>query len=181
MLVDDPHRVEDASSESARERVVDWLTGTMSTRADDPRSGAHVVIGQRVHERDAFGHLLERGGWEHLCPPAEFEAEHPHRCPGDPRTQAGELLWPERFGPEAIDGLRRDLGSYAYAAQFQQRPAPAGGGIFERRWWRWYPPEGYLPEFSENSSRAGIPPSATRRAQTTSSASCGAGRAPIAT
>ncbi len=149
VLVDDPHRIEEASSDAARERVVDWLTRTMSTRANDPRSGTHVAVGQRVHERDVFGHLLERGGSEHLCLAAEFEPDHPARCADDPRTEPGQLLWPERFGRAEIDGLKRDLGSYAYAAQFQQRPAPAGGGIFERGWWRWYHPEGYLPDFTE--------------------------------
>jgi hypothetical protein len=29
-----------------------------------------VVIGQRCHEQDLIGHLLERGGWEHLNLPA---------------------------------------------------------------------------------------------------------------
>ena len=151
VLMDDVHRIEDAPSDSIRQRAVDWATGPMRSPADDPRSGAYILIGQRVHERDVFGHLLERGGVDdHLCLPAEFEPDHPHRVSDDPRKQAGELLWPERFGPEEIDVLKRDLGSYAYAAQFQQRPAPATGGIFERAWWRSYPDDmRALPDFDE--------------------------------
>ena len=34
--------------------------------------------------------------------------------------------------------LKRKLGSYAYAGQFQQRPSPAGGGIFKKWWWRYW-------------------------------------------
>ena len=32
------------------------------------------------------------------------------------------------------------MGSYRYAGQYQQRPAPAEGGIFKRFWWRYWRP-----------------------------------------
>jgi predicted phage terminase large subunit-like protein len=54
----------------------------------------------------------------------------------DPRCQAGELLWPARFDAEAVERLKRTLGSYAAAGQLQQRPAPAEGGILKRHWWK---------------------------------------------
>ena len=64
----------------------------------------------------------------------------------DPRTQPGELLWPERFGPKEIADLKISLGSYAAAGQLQQRPSPAGGGIFKRHWFKfWQPPGANLP------------------------------------
>ena len=56
--------------------------------------------------------------------------------PQDPRTTDGELLWPERFSRKAIDELKVQFrstgGSYAEAAQLQQRPVPRGGGMFNR-------------------------------------------------
>jgi hypothetical protein len=60
----------------------------------------------------------------------------------DPRTQPGELLWPERFGPTEIADLKVSLGNYAAAGQLQQRPSPAGGGIFKRHWFRYWQPRG---------------------------------------
>jgi hypothetical protein len=60
----------------------------------------------------------------------------------DPRTQPGELLWPERFGPTEIAELKVSLGSYAAAGQHQQRPSPAGGGIFKRHRFRYWQPRG---------------------------------------
>jgi hypothetical protein len=57
---------------------------TGSTRINDPTSGAFVVIGQRVHEADLFGHLINRPRWRHVCLPAEYEPDH---------TRAGEELW----------------------------------------------------------------------------------------
>jgi hypothetical protein len=56
---------------------------------------------QRLHEDDLTGHLLEQGGWQHLCLPAEYEPAHPFVWPDDPRTEPGELLWPEHFGADA--------------------------------------------------------------------------------
>jgi hypothetical protein len=68
--------------------------------------------------------------------PAEFEPER--RCStsigwSDPREQCGELLWPEKVTRADLEELKVPLGSYRYAGQYQQRPAPAEGGIFKRR------------------------------------------------
>ena len=45
-----------------------------------------------------------------------------------------ELLDPVRFPRETVEKLKRDMGSYAYAGQYQQRPAPREGGLFKRAW-----------------------------------------------
>jgi predicted phage terminase large subunit-like protein len=146
IVCDDAHKIEEAYSDTIREGVLDWWDHTMSTRLNDPRSGAMVHIGQRVHQRDLAGHVLSQGGWDHLCLPAEFEPTHPFVWPDDPRREPGELLCPERVGVQEIETLKNSLGTYAAAGQLQQRPAPAGGGIFERRWWRYYDPKEPLPE-----------------------------------
>src|SRR5207249_2393756 len=90
------------------------------------------------------GHFLEQGGWEHLRLPAEYESPGCVTSIGwsDPRTEHAELLWPERYGPEEIESLKRSMGSYAAAGQLQQRPSPAGGGLFKRHWWRYWQPAG---------------------------------------
>ena len=144
VVCDDPHNVQEAESDSVRKGTTDWWDIVMSTRVNDPRTAAKVVVMQRCHQRDLSGHLLEQGGWEHLCLPAEYEK------PGcstsvdwsDPRTEQSELLWPDRFGPEELESLKRSLGSYAAAGQLQQRPSPAGGGIFKRHWFRYVQPRG---------------------------------------
>src|SRR5262249_14740827 len=90
------------------------------------------------------GHLLEQGGWEHLCLPAEYEGPPCVTSMGwsDPRTEHGDLLWPARFGTVEVEDLKRSLGSYAAAGQLQQRPSPAGGGIFKRHWFKYFQPRG---------------------------------------
>lgn len=138
IVIDDPHKADEAESDVMREAVLDWHDGTMSTRLNDPRVGAEVIIMQRVHEADLAGHLLARGGWEHLCLPAEYEPTHPFVWPDDPRTHPGELLWPDRVGQPELDELKETLGSYRAAGQLQQRPAPLEGGILKRSWWQYY-------------------------------------------
>jgi predicted phage terminase large subunit-like protein len=121
-----------------RQAVLDWHDETWTSRLNNRKTGAMVLIMQRLHESDLTGHLLDKGGWEHLCLPNEYEPSHPFTWPDDPRTTAGELLWPDRIDEPATTDLKRDLGSYGYAGQYQQRPAPAAGGIFQTAWWRYY-------------------------------------------
>ncbi len=136
-VYDDPHKVEEVEGDDQREKVARWHDRTMSSRiAGDPEKAAEVLIMQRLHEGDLTGHLLEKGSWTHLCLPAEYEPKHPFIWPDDPRTERGELLWPERYGRKFLETEKREMGSYAYAGQFQQLPAPSEGGIFDRRWWR---------------------------------------------
>ncbi|MGA2186680.1 MAG: hypothetical protein ABSH47_27015 [Bryobacteraceae bacterium] len=116
----------------------------MSTRVNDPKTAARVVVMQRCHQQDLSGHLLEQGGWEHLCLPAEYETSRRATSIGfvDPRHDRGKLLWPERFGPAELESLKRSLGSYATAGQLQQRPTPTEGGLLKRHWFRYWQPRG---------------------------------------
>jgi predicted phage terminase large subunit-like protein len=142
LICDDPHSVQEAESDTVRMGTVDWWDMVMSTRLNDPRTAAKVIVMQRCHEQDLSGHVLEQGGWEYLCLPAEYEVTTRVTSIGwsDPRMEPGELLWPERFGSREIDGLKRSLGSYGTAGQLQQRPSPAEGGIIKRHWWRYWEP-----------------------------------------
>jgi predicted phage terminase large subunit-like protein len=149
VVVDDPHHVGEAESDTIRQGVLDWWDQVMSTRLNDPRNGAMIIVMQRVHENDLAGHVLQQGDYEELKLPAEYEGSQQVTSIGwrDPRTETGELLWPERFGREEINGLKRSLGSYGTASQLQQRPSPAEGGILKRHWWKFY--RDAPPKFSE--------------------------------
>jgi predicted phage terminase large subunit-like protein len=143
IVCDDPHNVKEAESDAMRQGVLSWFDTVLSTRANDPQRAGWVIILQRCHQDDLAGHVLEQGGWEHLNLPMEYESDRRcETCIGwrDPRASEGELLWPARFGLGEVADAKRVLGSYAYSAQFQQRPSPAGGGIFQRHWWRYWRP-----------------------------------------
>jgi predicted phage terminase large subunit-like protein len=140
VIVDDPHNVKDATSDIIRQGVLDWWDQVMSTRLNDLKTGAMVIVMQRVHENDLAGQVLRQGGYDSLILPAEYEGDSHLTSIGwrDHRREPGELLWPERFGSEEIAALKKTMGSYAAAAQLQQRPAPAEGGILKRQWWRFW-------------------------------------------
>lgn len=158
LVIDDPHQVQDVESEVVRTEVSDWWDSTVQTRLNDPETGAFILIMQRVHQSDLTGHILANQDssdpWTHLCIPAEFEEDHPHKFytslssakdQYDPRTEEGQLLWPERFTEKSLNRLKKGLGTYASAGQLQQRPSPKGGGILRASWWRkWEKP---IPNF----------------------------------
>jgi predicted phage terminase large subunit-like protein len=150
IVIDDPHSAASARSAAERESAIEWYDGTIPTRLNDPDRSSIVVVAQRLHERDLSGHLLDAtdSDWTHLCLPARYEPTHPLVSParitlpsgatiaGDRRTVPGETLDVVRLSDARLDELERDLGSYGFAGQMQQRPAPAEGGMFKRSWWQ---------------------------------------------
>ena len=101
IVCDDPHNVQEAESDSIRKTTTDWYDVVMSTRVNDPRTAAQVVVMQRCHQRDLSGHLLEQGGWEHLCLPAEYEGPTRATSIGfsDPRDEPGNCCGLSGSGP----------------------------------------------------------------------------------
>jgi hypothetical protein len=61
VVIDDPHSVDGAESDTERKTAVDWWTGTMSTRLNNLATGHRIVIQQRLHESDLTGELIESG------------------------------------------------------------------------------------------------------------------------
>lgn len=138
VIIDDPHSTKKAESEADRKTAIRIFRESLPTRLNNPEKSAIVVIMQRLHEDDVSGEILKNDlGYEHLMLPMEYEEKHPHKsvtCLGfeDPRTEEGELLFPERFPAEVVERDKKALGSFAVAGQFQQRPDPRGGGIVKR-------------------------------------------------
>jgi len=142
VIMDDPQDPSQAHSEAERRSVIEFCDRTLATRLDDAKTGTQILVMQRLHEEDVTGHFLEQGGWEYVRLPMTAEKAETLSFPISQRTYEraeGELLIPERFGPEEVAELKKRLGSYGAAAQLQQRPAPEEGGMLKRAWWREYP------------------------------------------
>ena len=140
IIVDDLHNPQQADSDAQREAALRFFRETLSTRLDTPKTGAIVVVMQRLHEADLSARCLELG-YRHLCLPVEADAATDIVFPVSGRvvTRApGHLLWPAREGPTELALQRRQLGSTAFDTQYQQRPAPAGGRLFKRAWFKFY-------------------------------------------
>lgn len=166
VLLDDPHNVKEAESDTVRTETVRWFREAMSNRLNNMEKSAIIVIMQRVHEDDVSGNILaEELGYVHLMIPLEFEPDRrtvtylPPLAPAgandvvmppalfwaDPRTVEGQCFWPERFPAKALAEIKL-LGEHAVAGQYQQRPEPRGGGLFKRAYWRRYPmPDAQFP------------------------------------
>lgn len=135
IIVDDPHDPRDSAA--AIQKVLDGWDIAVSSRTNDPRRSIRCGVMQCVTEGDFSDHVRKQG-WGHLCLPMEFEPERVIVSPmgwRDPRT-AGECLHPARFPAHVLEQIKLERGSYAYAAQYQQRPAPIAGGIIQRAWFR---------------------------------------------
>lgn len=145
VILDDPLSVDQALSEADLKNAEITFTESLPTRLNNERS-AKIVIMQRLAEDDTSGIILSRNlDYVHLCLPMEFDPMR--RCSTsigftDPRKEAGELLFPERFGRRQVEDLKATMGPYAAAGQLQQEPAPRGGGIIQREWWQVWPPGG---------------------------------------
>lgn len=136
VIIDDPHSTESSESDADRATTTRIFRESVPTRLNDPKASAIIVIMQRLHEDDVSGQIMKLGlGYEHLMLPMEFEPDR--ACSTsigfhDPRTVDGELLFPARFPREVVERDKVPMGSYAVAGQFQQRPAPRSGGMFQR-------------------------------------------------
>lgn len=129
VIVDDPHKAEEASSQAALTRARDWFDGTLLSRLDDRERGRLIVVMQRLHVDDLAGHLLAQGGWHHLNLRAIAEdGEVVPLGPGRHHVRkAGEVLQKGRDTVEGFEPLKRQMGSTLFSAQFQQAPIPPGG------------------------------------------------------
>jgi predicted phage terminase large subunit-like protein len=161
ICVDDPHKVGEGESQTKRENVLTWWDEVMSSRGNDPETFCKVIVMQRVHEKDLSGHVLEKGGYEHLCLPAEYVPKIYSTSIGwsDPRKVEKQLLWPQRFNQVALDSLKKELGSQATQSQLQQNPMVSEGGLFKREWWRTYrelPELKRIVQFWDTAQKVGI-------------------------
>lgn len=118
LLLDDPHKADEARSEIMRQNVIDWFQNTLESRKNSPDTPI-ILIMQRLHEKDLSGWLLDGGNgeqWEHLC----LAAIQPD----------DSALWPEKHSLLELKRMR-DSAPYIFAGQYQQSPTTPEGNIFK--------------------------------------------------
>lgn len=164
IILDDAHNIKESESEVVRQETVRWFRESMSDRLNSLTTGIIVVVMQRAHSEDVAGTILDlQLPYCHLMVPMEFDWDRqvdedgkareteigwsdPRFIEHEPEQCNGMLAWPERFPEDEVAALRTVKGPYAYAGQYQQAPAPRGGGIFKRAWWQvWDAPDGKFP------------------------------------
>jgi predicted phage terminase large subunit-like protein len=136
VLFDDLIGVQDANSPSKRAEANEWFRESAQNRVNDLNLSSRILIMQRVHQDDP-GALAMKMGYEPLIIPMEWD-ESLRRITSigwtDPRTEPGELAFPERFPKVEVDNFKdaeTGIGAFAYSAQYQQQPVPRKGAMFD--------------------------------------------------
>jgi predicted phage terminase large subunit-like protein len=139
IIIDDPNKAQDVSSEVKRNTVNEYYSGTLYSRLTNKAEGVIVLVQQRLHANDLSGFLLEAGGWTHVCVPirAPRDARYPISGTRSYHRRAGEILQPERNTIEVIEEVRGTMGSFNFEAQYQQNPVPPDGQIIKKAWLRY--------------------------------------------
>lgn len=119
IIIDDPHKADEARSDVVRQGVIEWFQNTLESRKNDPENTPIILIMQRLHEKDLAGWLLGGGNgeeWDSVILPAIQED--------------GTALWPEKHSIEMLHRMRQ-AAPYTFAGQYGQKPAPPEGNIFK--------------------------------------------------
>jgi predicted phage terminase large subunit-like protein len=143
IIIDDPLKPDEAFSDTQRKSVNDWFDNTLYSRLNDKRRGCIILIMQRLHEDDLVGHVLGLEPWKVIRFPAIAEEDEAYTAQtpyGKARFErhAGQPLHVDREPLEVLNRMREALGEYNFAGQYQQAPAPLGGGIIKSGWFRTY-------------------------------------------
>ena len=151
IIIDDPLKPDEALSETQRNAVNAWYDHTLYSRLNDKKSGCIILIMQRLHEDDLVGTFLARGIIESCgFPPSPKKRRlMPLRHLLVSGFSAG---WDKRCTPirESLEILHKHpetQGEYHFAGQYQQAPAPLGGGIVKIGWFKTYNPNQLPPKF----------------------------------
>lgn len=145
LVIDDPikDRME-ADSPTIRDTLWLWFTQVIASRLMD-ETGRILLIQTRWHQDDLIGRLTdphnsyydpeEAADWRIIDLPALANEDGK-----DPlRRDAGDPLWPGRFGRQYLESLRR-RDARGFSALYQGKPSPAGGTFFSVDWLQTYRP-----------------------------------------
>lgn len=139
LIIDDPYKdAKQADSKAWAQTVRDFWSEVALPRL---APGAPVVLIQtRWREDDLAGWLAATGDdWTVLNIPAQADHD-PDRGQVDVLGREPGTYMPSARGRTDVDWekKKREVGSRAWNALYQGRPAPAEGSIFQRSWWREY-------------------------------------------
>lgn len=118
LVVDDPYKNrQDADSPTVRASTLAWFTSTAMTRVEP--GGSALIVHTRWHRDDLIGSLErdEEVDWEVVNLPA-IDSER-------------RALWPARWGLDALEQRRREVGEHDWQSLFQGHPTARKGRVYE--------------------------------------------------
>ncbi|WDM84852.1 phage terminase large subunit [Ehrlichia sp. JZT12] len=150
LIIDDPMNPLQALSKTYRERVYHWFEQSFMTRLNDRKRSIVIIVMHRLHTEDLTGYLLSKkfyNKWHVLSLPMIAEKKQviysiasPWKSKHAKKTRhilhirkEGDLLH-KKHKKKYIEELKSELGSYAFAAQYQQNPLHLSSGIIKYNW-----------------------------------------------
>lgn len=139
LIVDDPNDADQVLSKASSDNIRSWYERSLHNRVVSFIDSCRVVVGQRTARNDLIAMLIDHFGYEYMFMPEEFEPSRRFTSSigwTDWRTEEGQLLRPERFGPEQVAIERRRP---YYRAYHQQDPSSEETAFFKRHYFdrRW--------------------------------------------
>lgn len=150
MIIDDPIKNDmAANSPTIRDNTWDWFTATVFTRLE-PNANIIIVM-TRWHQDDLCGRIinnLKNDEWKIIKLPALADNDDVLG------RKYNEPLWQERYNIDAIESIRQTIGSYWFAALYQQEPTNRNGAIFKKLHFKYFWNENdlYYLENGQNKS-----------------------------
>jgi predicted phage terminase large subunit-like protein len=134
IIDDDPINPKQAASQASLETAKEFSTRTLPSRKTDKKRTVTIRVMQRLHDMDPSGIWLSRKTKKlrHICLPGLL-SDNVRPVELKERYVDG-LLDPIRLDHAALQEMKDDLGSLAFAQQIQQVTAPEEGNI----WKRWF-------------------------------------------
>jgi len=138
IINDDPNDPNKIDSPAVRQKTLKSFRNYSVSRQNDALRACVVVVQQRTGEEDVSGFIRSNEpDYITVVIPMEAEQDETIVFPLSGRIverTAGDLMHPQRFDMKVVEALKRDPD--VWAAQYQQRPNPAGGGMFKITDWR---------------------------------------------
>lgn len=140
LIIDDPQNPNKINSKKYRDQTIEWFEQTFISRLNNKKTGAIVIVMQRLHDNDLCGYLLKnkRDQWDLLKIPAIYRHKSIFHCPYKIEKESGSVLHEERESNNSLKKLKLELGEYNFAAQYQQDPITAEGSMVKKIWFKYF-------------------------------------------
>lgn len=139
ILIDDPIKVSEMNSKSARDMVNNNFTGSVLSRLKDNQSSI-IILMQRLGDEDLCGFLLNPRNvpqetinqWKIIKLQALNKEKETYKIGNFCyQREAGEPLFMGRHNLEELENLKNEMGEDDFSTQMQQEPQASETGFFE--------------------------------------------------
>ena len=139
IILDDVVNEDNVTTPLQRDKVDNWFRKVLLPCLE-PDGSLHL-IGTRYHHDDLYGRIIAREQALRANKRREYYVHISRALDGD------SPLWPEAFDCDALEALRREMGSALFGLQFQNDASLARGALIRPEWVRYHdgaaPDDGY--------------------------------------